>query len=59
MNTNKRYTKPEVEIYFLEMEPFMSASSVTGVISPTGILQGEEPTDVTYFSNKTFGREDE
>lgn len=58
MNTQKRYTKPEVEIYFLEMEPFMSASSVTGVISPTGILQGE-PTDVTYFSNKTFGREDE
>jgi|GEM_PF-6717865 len=57
MNTKKRYSKPEIEIWSLEMEPFMFPSSVT---NPTGIIQEDtKPTDVSYFSNKSFGQENE
>lgn len=60
MNTKKIYSKPEIEIWYLQMEPFMSASSVAGAANPVGILQGDpESTDVSYFSNKMFRREKE
>jgi len=60
MNTKKIYSKPEIEIWYLQMEPFMSASSVTGAANPIGILQGDpESANVSYFSNRTFGRENE